>query len=92
MVNERGRNRPVRGKPDRPAGKGQAMAFEKLVGRAPQFRGLAMVAQGDEEELTASQEKFLNEFAVGLAKGVGKSGSEQDAKTEVRTGKRIREP
>ncbi len=88
MANERDRNRPVRGKPDRPGGEGQAMAFEKLVRRAPQFRGLAKVAQGDEEKLTASQKKFLNEFTVGLAKGVGESESQQDATTEVGTGKR----
>lgn len=76
MAIERDRDRRARGNPERRAGEEQAMGFEKLVRRAPQFRGLAKVAEGDDEELTASQEKFLEEFTVGLAKGVEESESQ----------------
>ena len=89
MAIERDRNRRARGITERQAGKEQTMGFEKLVRRAPQFRGLTYVAEGDDKELTSSQEKFLDEFAVGLAKGVEESES-QDAAVEVRTGKRNR--
>lgn len=53
---------------------GETEEFEKLVGRAPRFQGLAKVAAGEEEGLTPSQREFLDEFTVGLAKGVEESG------------------
>ena len=89
MENERERNHPGRDKLSRGGGEGQAMEFERLVRRAPQFRGLAKVAGGDEKELTAAQEKFLNEFAVGLAKGVDE-GKSHEVPTEPGAGKPTR--
>lgn len=74
MANEQDTIRP-RGNARLGGDGGQTTEFEKLVGRAPQFRGLAKVAAGEEEGLTASQREFLDEFTVGLVKGVAESGN-----------------
>ena len=82
MGNEQDRVRP-RGRTRLGRDAGEATEFENLVGRAPRFQGLAKVAAGEEgaaeeERLTPSQRKFLDEFTVGLAKGVEESGDPAD--------------
>ena len=78
MAIDRDKNRRTRGKPEPRADEEQEVGFEKLVRRAPQFRGLAKVAEGGDKELTSAQEKFLDEFSVGLAKGVEESDTAPD--------------
>lgn len=77
MKNEQDTIRP-RGKAHLKGEGGQATEFEELVGRSPQFRGLAKVEAGEEEGLTPSQREFLDEFKVGLMKRLEESGNPTD--------------
>ena len=54
--------------------KGVLAEVEKLLQRTPQFRSLTSVSADREDRLTESQQKFIDDFAAEVRRGV--QGSE----------------
>lgn len=73
MGSDQDRRSRASGMADRRGGEDPATEFAKLVVRAPQFKALAKVAQGEEGELTKTQQEFLDNFTAGLTQGVAES-------------------
>ncbi len=72
MGSDQDRRSRASGMADRRTGGAESSSgeFTNLIGQAPQFKSLAMVAQGEELELTQSQQEFLDDFTAGLTQGV----------------------
>ena len=73
MRSDQDRRSRTSGMADRRGGGDPATEFTKLIGRAPQFKALAKVAQGEEWKLTKTQQQFLDDFTAGLTQGVAES-------------------
>ena len=72
-----GKDRKEAGRPEtgfRRVGIGGSVDVEKFLRRAPQFGTLAKAVGGAESEVSASQLKFLEDFAAELGKGLGEDG------------------